>query len=167
MSIRARRFDSGISPLLGVGVLVTALACAGVGREDLGLAGHEWVATLAPEGGFVGLEGTVSAVTMGHSTTAVAQIEGSTPGAIHPWHIHRGECGSGGPILGEREGYRPLRVAEDGRAEASATVNIQLDPEVEYHINVHESPDETGTVIACGSLIDGDPIPAQEPVDVN
>jgi hypothetical protein len=46
-------------------------------------------------------------------------------------------------------------VGADGRAEASARLlDLKLNEAKKYHVNVHRSPNDLPTIIACGDLDD-------------
>ena len=53
-------------------------------------------------------------------TRARVDISNAVPGAEHPWHVHRGQCGSDQGILGPADAYKPLKVGGNGRALAPA-----------------------------------------------
>lgn len=88
-------------------------------------------------------------------TQATVMLSNATPNATHPWHIHAGTCGSDGGIVGPATAYRPLTVGPDGRAEVTITLPFSTPTQGEYFVNVHKSPTELGTIIACGSLAMG------------
>lgn len=106
---------------------------------------------MARSGSTVG--GTVQANAGSGGTTATVDIRGAVPGARLPWHIHRGTCDSNGPIVGAVNAYPPLLVSSTGRATATATIATNID-EGDYYVNVHASPDNLGTIVACGELDD-------------
>lgn len=81
-------------------------------------------------------------------------IAGGTAGGTHPWHIHEGACGSGGPVVGPANAYPPLQVAGNGAASAEAHLMLKLNEARRYPVNVHASPAEMGNVVACGDLDD-------------
>ncbi|MBW3552730.1 MAG: hypothetical protein KY466_04420 [Gemmatimonadetes bacterium] len=113
----------------------------------------DWEGQLSPQNnsGIVGAVAARSAV----ATTGVSlSIAGATSGARHPWHIHRGTCGSGGAIVGDAGAYPVLQVGANGQASASADLNVALSEDGQYYINVHRSPQDLGTIVACGALRD-------------
>lgn len=85
-------------------------------------------------------------------TGVTIEIRGAASNAMLPWHVHEGVCGSGGAIVGDPTAYPPLAAGLDGSATADATIDVTLDPAADYHINVHESPSEMDTIVACGEV---------------
>ncbi len=116
--------------------------------------GEEWTANVAGQGAFASLTGrTVARVIAGQTTTTV-NISGGVPGSRHPWHIHSGNCGTGGPIVGDPNAYPPIVIGEDGTGTATAQVMVQLNEAQRYHVNFHESAANLATIVACGQLDD-------------
>jgi len=101
---------------------------------------------------------TVHGTAMIHSMTAgqqtvELQVSGATPGATYPWHIHSGSCSDGmTPVVGNPALYTALGTSGDGTASLTATIPVTLDPNQRYHVNVHASPTDMGTIVACGDL---------------
>jgi hypothetical protein len=85
-------------------------------------------------------------------TTAHVEISNAVPRGVHPWHVHRGQCGSDQGILGPADAYKPLKVDGDGRANSTASLSIPLPKTGEYFINVHASARNMSTIVACGNL---------------
>ena len=83
---------------------------------------------------------------------ADVSISNAVPNAVHPWHVHRGECGSDQGIAGPADAYPPLKVKDDGRAEATAKLASSLPRTGRYFINVHASAQNMKTIVACGNL---------------
>jgi hypothetical protein len=88
-------------------------------------------------------------------TSFVADIDmrNDLPGSVRPWHVHFGTCATGGAIVGDPASYAPLVFDGNGAASATARVAFVLDPAIPYHINLHLSPSQLDTLIACGDLI--------------
>jgi hypothetical protein len=82
---------------------------------------------------------------------ATASIKGGTPNATYPWHVHAGHCGDNGPVVGPARDYPPLQADADGNATADAIVGIVM-PTGPLYVNVHASPTQMGTIVACGNL---------------
>lgn len=140
------------------GVLVLAAALVGCGDDDELGDDQERSADLDGLGDFDNLDGDAN-VRWTEGTTgfiATIDLENDTPGQVRPWHVHFGTCGSGGEIVGSAEDYPLLEIGEDGRAVATATVDERLERNVDYHVNVHLSEAELGTIIACGDLEEDD-----------
>jgi len=115
--------------------------------------GEDWRASLTGQGSYTAVVGTASADVLEGQTSTSIQISGATAGAVHPWHVHEGKCGSGA-IVGDPSAYTPLTVGTDGRATSTAKVAVALNEAKDYHVNVHLSPTEMSTIIACGDLQD-------------
>lgn len=149
--------------------LSTLTACAGKTAEtasDSGMAmapvnadstvatmNMKWTTTLEPKGG-TNVRGTAS-VGAGASqgtTTAEVAINGAPANGTHPWHVHAGTCATDGAIVGPPADYPPLKGDASGTAAATATVNVAPPATGDYHVNVHLSPTEMGTIVACGDL---------------
>jgi hypothetical protein len=99
-----------------------------------------------------GVRGSARAQSAGLATGAALTIAGATAGAQHPWHIHRGVCGDGGPIVGNATDYPVLTVGADGNASATATIRVALNENESYYVNVHRSPTDLGTIVSCGPI---------------
>lgn len=94
-----------------------------------------------------------ASVNSGARETAVSvAVAGAQANATHPWHIHRGTCGSGGAIVGAANAYPPLQVGSNGQARATARVNVGLDAMQQYYVNIHRSPQDLGTIVGCIQL---------------
>ncbi|HEU4828093.1 MAG TPA: hypothetical protein VFT04_02755 [Gemmatimonadales bacterium] len=148
-----------VSALSVSGMLLLA-SCGGraasINTDQLGV-GDRWNATLATPAQLIGAvqvtgNGWMAADENPARTRAGATLANATPGGEHPWHVHVGRCGSNGAIVGGASSYRPLKVGRNGRAEATATLDLALPRSGEYYINVHASAANLGTIIACGNL---------------
>lgn len=151
-------------------LLVLALAgltgCMGMSNEETmmdpmpGNMGMDmtWTAnSFNAMSGYTGVRAAARAVSNMSSTAVSVSFAGGSPMAgmthVHPWHIHAGRCGSGGPIVGDPAAYPALRPGTDGNGTASATVNVPLTMGQDYYVNIHASPSELGTIVACGQLM--------------
>ena len=110
-----------------------------------------WNATLQPVNNS-GVRGSVAARSAVATSGASITISGATQGGQHPWHVHRGRCGDNGPIVGDANAYPVLQVGSNGNASASANLRVGLSEDATYYVNVHRSPANLGTIIACGAL---------------
>jgi hypothetical protein len=85
-------------------------------------------------------------------TQAHVDVSSAVPGAKHPWHVHRGQCGSDQGIFGPADAYKPLKVESDGKATATAVLSVPLPKTGDYFVNVHASANNMKTSVACGNL---------------
>ena len=115
--------------------------------------GEDWNARLSGTT-IPGIQGSSTARVYAGETQVSISLSGVPAGPARPWHVHAGGCGSGGSVIGSASAYPPLTVGEDGRATGNARIALQLDEAKTYHVNVHASASEMGTIIACGDLSD-------------
>jgi hypothetical protein len=85
-------------------------------------------------------------------TQAHVDMSNAVPGAKHPWHVHRGKCGSDQGVFGPADAYKPLKVESDGKASATAVLSVPLPKTGDYFVNVHASASNMKTIVACGNL---------------
>jgi hypothetical protein len=85
-------------------------------------------------------------------TRANVHIVHAAPGGVHPWHVHRGSCGNDQGIVGPATGYTPLHVGPDGEGEVAQTLAFPTPTDGQYMVNVHASPTNLKTIVACGNL---------------
>jgi hypothetical protein len=85
-------------------------------------------------------------------TEAQVNISNAVPGGKHPWHVHRGHCGSDQGIFGAPDAYKPLEVQNNGRALSDAKLSVPMPKTGEFFVNVHASASNMRTIIACGNL---------------
>lgn len=99
------------------------------------------------------VEGEAAVRKLDEGRTRIAiEIRGAPSNSMLPWHVHQGRCGSGGPVIGDPTAYPPLAAGQDGSAAAETTIDLSLEPDADYHINVHRSPSEMDTILACGEI---------------
>jgi len=116
-----------------------------------------WTATLSAPSTYTGDEHVFGSATVkpdksGKGFTASVNIAGATPKSTHPWHVHRGTCGNDQGVVGAGSSYTPITVGDDGKGTSTATVSAPLDPNGSYIINIHASPTDMKTIVACGPL---------------
>jgi hypothetical protein len=98
----------------------------------------------------VGITGSARLVDYGmEQMVVVLALRGTQGGNVHPAHIHSGTCETGGPVV------LPLESV-DGTSGLSVTLAHAdlhaLAEGLEHHINIYASPEDMGTIIACGDL---------------
>jgi hypothetical protein len=85
-------------------------------------------------------------------TRAHVDVANAVPGGVHPWHVHRGQCGSDQGIFGPEDAYKPFRVGNDGRASSDALLPVPAPKTGDFFVNIHASARNMGTIVACGNL---------------
>jgi hypothetical protein len=135
----------------GTAIVLAAVAAATACATVPIFEPREWNATVEPRDDS-GVRATARAATAPGQTAIAINLAGGTAGGTHPWHIHRGTCATGGPIVGDPGAYPALRPTSAGGATATAHVGVQLVPGEDYHVNVHESPQALNRILACGNL---------------
>lgn len=149
-----------IARLLPLGLVLLA-ACGGrkkaVELEPDNAFGTRWNGRLATPAELVGAVQIRGDAWMGQGsspgeTRTEVTLSNAAPGGEHPWHVHEGTCGSNGGVLGPGEAYKTLKVGGDGRASQSTTLPMALPTSGSYYVNIHASPSNMGTIVACGNL---------------
>jgi hypothetical protein len=147
------------------GLIVSAVTLASCGgrqaveiNPDAQSIGTRWNGTLSTPAELVGALQVRGQAWMGgdernsDETRAQAQISNAPPGGKHPWHVHRGRCGSDQGILGPADRYDPLEVGGDGRATSTVTLPLPVPKTGQFFVNVHASATNMKTIVACGNL---------------
>lgn len=130
--------------------LVLLFACATVPPPPP----MDWSGAATASPGFTGAGANATArSTSGGTSINVAFREArGMSGTVRPWHLHFGTCGNDQGIVGDANAYQALRPGPDGTASASAAISVPLDPSRSYFVNIHKSPTELQTIVACGAL---------------
>jgi hypothetical protein len=136
-----------VLPLLLVGACAAAIEADTVPPPVM-----RWEANLTGTQQFPEVTAEANVIRTVGVTTVELRLAGGQPGATHPWHIHHGTCAQSGGIVGEPGSYPPLRVEQVGTAVGTAVIDFELQPGQPFHINVHRSANEMGTIVACGDL---------------
>lgn len=117
---------------------------------------HANIASPAALAGAVQMSGSASMAPDADGTQTVVTVDlaNASPGGIHPWELHRGQCGSGGDygIFGPSDAYKNMEVDSDGHAAGEATISVQTPRSGDYFVVVHASEANRGTIVACGNL---------------
>lgn len=134
-------------------LLLGSLLLAGCEGDDDDDDIRRWEADLEGTPDFADVSGTALALLEGSTTRVTVTIAGAPVGGEHPWHIHTGTCATGGPILGDPAAYPFLVPNASGQDTRSATIDEPLLASLSYHVNVHASPTDLDTIVACGDLV--------------
>ena len=96
-----------------------------------------------------GVRGSVLVSDYGFDGAIVVILLSGTPvDGVHPAHFHAGDCGSGGDIV------VPLENVNGRSGLSVTTTDTPYDDVVNgnYYLNIHLSPDNMGTIVACGEV---------------
>ncbi len=129
-----------------------------VSTQDLTL-NSRWHANLASPAslaGVVQMNGSASMAPSpdGTSTDIALSLANASPGGLHPWEAHYGQCGDGMDrgVFGPSEAYQPLQVESDGHATGTATVEMQTPRTGDFFVVIRASEANPETIVACGNL---------------
>jgi hypothetical protein len=86
------------------------------------------------------------------NTNVALLLANASPGGLHPWQLHRGQCGTDDGVFGSPEAYRTLKVDEYGRASSMANVPLVMPNDGRYYVSVGASVANAETIVACGNL---------------
>ncbi|HET7456520.1 MAG TPA: hypothetical protein VFJ74_02630 [Gemmatimonadaceae bacterium] len=145
-----------VAALAAGAALAASCVTAKVERDSQLTQGQTWRADLAPASGRT-LHGNVTVVALRGNvgdrdarSRVIVSLAGSTNGASHGWHIHYGQCGSDGAIVGPARSYPPIPIGAAGAAQLTAELPFVLNDRVRYFVHIHEAGGMG--VGACGSL---------------
>jgi hypothetical protein len=118
-----------------------------------------WHANLASPGGLAGAVQMSGSASMapdedGTHTIVTLDLANATPGGLHPWGLHRGQCGTGTDygVFGSSDAYEAVEVDGSGHAAGKATIDREIPRAGTYFVVVKASTANSGTVVACGNL---------------
>ena len=122
--------------------------------ENLNSRWHANLATPANLAGAIQMNGSASMApgTRSGSTTVSLDLANATPGGLHPWQLHRGQCGSDDGIVGSSAAYPAAKVGRDGRATVSADLPLETPTAGSYFVIVRASAVNDALTVACGNL---------------
>jgi hypothetical protein len=112
------------------------------------------LATPASLAGAVQMKGSAT-MTPGSNTGKTAikvELSNASPGGIHPWQLHHGQCGMDEGLFGTVDSYKPLKVDDDGRASSSANLPYAMPTAGNFYVSVGASSANPETIVACGNL---------------
>jgi hypothetical protein len=122
--------------------------------QNLNSRWHANLATPAELAGAVQMNGSASMApgTKSGNTTVVLDLANATPGGLHPWQMHRGQCGADEGVFGAADAYQAAKVGRDGRATASANLPLDTPTTGSYFVIVRASAANDAVTVACGNL---------------
>ena len=86
------------------------------------------------------------------TTELLLNVSNASPGGVHPWAVHFGQCGADGGVFGDLDNYQPLTVGSDGKGSSSSSVKVETPVTGDYFVSVKASAANSETTIACGNL---------------
>jgi hypothetical protein len=115
------------------------------------VAPMKWTANLAPMSGSK-IAGTATVTPDGAAKmTVTISITGGDPSTSYPWHVHVGKCGPGG-VVGPGAAYTPVKTDTYGAGKVTVSVPVAAPESGDFHVNVHKSASDMGTIVSCGDL---------------
>ena len=86
------------------------------------------------------------------TTDVTLDLVNATPGGTHPWGLHRGHCSTDEGLLGQPSEYKAIEVGDDGRANATANIDLDTPTSGSYSVRVTASTANSDMIIACANL---------------
>jgi hypothetical protein len=143
-------------------IALAGVSCGGRQAVELNpnspLLATRWNGTLATPAELLGVVDIHGSAWMGpdeknkDKTLAHVEIHNAVPGGVHPWHVHRGRCGTDQGIFGPADAYKPMKVSDNGRGSSDATLSVPTPKTGDFFVNVHASARNMGVIVACGNL---------------
>jgi hypothetical protein len=115
--------------------------------------GEDWSGSLNARSGSA-ITGTFRALVADGKTNVSVTLANAMGGQRLPWHVHEGTCDSDLGIVGGASSYPVIVVANDGTASSNTVLELTLNEAKDYFVNVHASPTNLQTIVACGALVD-------------
>ena len=113
----------------------------------------EYAATLAGrDGRKITGAATARSSADGKGTEVTVTLDGDTPGATRPWHVHSGSCKQSGGVVGGGRAYSPIVIDAKGQGKGTATIPVSLADTATYYVNIHDAAAAMGIIVACGDL---------------
>jgi hypothetical protein len=154
-----RRLTLALVATLAAAACVRTRTDPVTGRVDVDVEsptkqGEDWNAKMGGQGALAAATGQARAAVINGVTTLTVRVQGLTPGAVHPWSVNEGRCGTTGVLFGSAGLYPPMTVNDQGVAEGAARITTALDEAKKYHVRVYASTSDQATVVVCGDLSD-------------
>ena len=118
-----------------------------------------WHANLASPASLAGAIQMSGSATMapdpdGTHTVVTVSLANASPGGLHPWALHEGQCSPGRDygVFGMSAAYEAMSVDSDGLADGKATLASRIPRNGDYFVAVYASRANSEMVVACGNL---------------
>jgi hypothetical protein len=120
-------------------------------------ANSRWHGTLTSPSALAGavqMKGSAAMSPAGNAgnTYVSVDLSNASPGGVHPWQLHRGQCGADEGVFGMASAYKSLTVDDQGRANGSVTVPLVMPTTGNFFISLGASAANPETIVACGNL---------------
>jgi hypothetical protein len=120
-------------------------------------ANARWHGTLTSPSNLAGAVQMTGSIAMtpgdnANKTNVALVLANASPGGMHPWQLHRGQCGMDEGVFGATSDYKTLKVDEQGRASGSATIGAAMPSDGRFFVSVGASDANATTIVACGNL---------------
>lgn len=124
------------------------------GDANLNTRWHASLVSPATLAGAVQINGTAAMPPgkNGEGTALSLSLANATPVGIHPWEVHRGQCGADEGVFGPAQAYTPIKIGDDGRGEATATIPVKTPTTGSYFVRVGASAANAQMIVACGKI---------------
>lgn len=139
-----------------IAIVLLALAFAAVPRLE-SLAASSSSSTAAQPAGTIIIPlqalngsnqtGSATLTAAGQKTNVVIALNGASPDAVEPAHIHQGTCAK----LNPKPAY-PLNSVTGGSSSTTLNVPLSSLQTGGFAINVHQSMTNISTYVACGNI---------------
>ena len=102
---------------------------------------HATITSPASLAGAVQMTGSASMTPGSNSgnTLVALNIANAAPGGVHPWQLHRGQCGADEGVFGPAGAYKAIKVGREGRAAGAVTVPLEMPTGGNYFVSVSAS----------------------------
>jgi hypothetical protein len=126
------------------------------GDATLNSTWHANLASPASLAGAVQMNGSASMAPDPDGTHTVINVAlgNASPGGLHPWEAHEGQCSPGFDygVFGASDAYDQIKVDSDGRASGTATIPMRIPRSGGYFVVVYASEANSRMIVACGNL---------------
>jgi hypothetical protein len=86
------------------------------------------------------------------NTRVTLELANATPGGLHPWQLHRGQCGTDEGVVGSAGEYPIAKVGKNGQASVTTDVPFETPTRGDYFVLVQASAANNAVTVACGNL---------------
>jgi hypothetical protein len=128
-----------------------------ISAGDVAKSYSTWTGQLSTPSALQGalqVKGTATMAPGSDSTTTVVQVNLSNvaPGGVHPWSLHRGQCGNDQGLVEQESAYQPISINTTGGGGQTATLKMPTPGYGNYFVVVNAAATNMTTEIACGNL---------------